>query len=273
MFEKIIEKIESLPTLPQTVIDLQNFKRNPNYEISDLIKIIEKDAFYVATLLKISNSSLFGFNSTIDTVSRAIDLLGINFTIFVAIKAAINNTLECNLYAYGIKCDDFMNITNKSLRLVNLWLSSIDIKLRDEVLLAILLQESGKFVLSEIVTTLGITKEFSRKLKVDIDTVKVERELIGITTSEITAQLFKHWKLSKKLIETIEFVDNLEKCNEEYKRQAQVLNIIKTIFDVSNVFTEKSIEKGLEKAIAYNMYAVSLNSAINSLKNNFDDDL
>lgn len=68
MFENILKKIESLPPLPQTIIDIEEFRKRADKEVDDLIKIIEKDALCVTTLLKVANSSLFGFRSKIETL-------------------------------------------------------------------------------------------------------------------------------------------------------------------------------------------------------------
>ena len=61
MLENILEKIESLPPLPQTIEEIENFRKKKDKEIDELVRIIEKDALVITTLLKISNSALFGF--------------------------------------------------------------------------------------------------------------------------------------------------------------------------------------------------------------------
>ncbi|RXJ85484.1 HDOD domain-containing protein [Arcobacter cloacae] len=266
MFENILEKIESLPPLPQTIIEIEEFRKNSNKELEDLIKIIEKDPLCVTTLLKVSNSSLFGFKSKIETVSKVINLLGMNFTIYVAINESINSILKTDLFPYGISCENFMEASNLSLSLVNLWIPNVNRDLKDEILLAALLQESGKFILSEIIINRDLKDEFVKRLNEENDAVKVEKEILEITTSQITAQIFKHWKLSENLIKMIEFVDDIEKCDEEYKQKAQILDVIKTICDVCNPFGDKSINKGLEKAKKYNLNVESLEDAIFILK-------
>ena len=42
MFENILKKIEALPPLPQTIIEIEAFRKSTNKEIDNLIKIIEK---------------------------------------------------------------------------------------------------------------------------------------------------------------------------------------------------------------------------------------
>ena len=95
-------------------------------EAEELLKIIEKDALVITTLLKTANSSLFGFRSKVESVGRVINLLGINFTIYVTISETINNLLATDLTPYNIKSEDFIKASTASSNLVNLWVGKID---------------------------------------------------------------------------------------------------------------------------------------------------
>ena len=97
----ILEKIESLQPLQKPIIDIEEFRKRQNKEASDLLEIIEKDALIISTLLKISNSAMFGFRSKVETPGRAINLLGINFTISIAIGGTVQNLLMTNLEQIG----------------------------------------------------------------------------------------------------------------------------------------------------------------------------
>ena len=118
MLLNILDKVESLPPLPQTVNEIEIFRKKDDKEVEELTKIIEKDPLCVVTLLKISNSSLFGFSSRIETIRRVINLLGMNFAIYVTLKESINNILKTDLCPYNVKCEDFVEISNLSLSLV-----------------------------------------------------------------------------------------------------------------------------------------------------------
>ena len=65
--------------------------------------------------------------------------------------------LMTNLEPYGINSDDFMRASNISSTLANLWLSKIDPELK-EILLPALLQETGKFVLADLLSRKGKTE-------------------------------------------------------------------------------------------------------------------
>lgn len=267
----ILNKIDSLPPLPKTIIEVEEFRKKPNKEIVDLLKIIEKDALIVSTLLKISNSAMFGFRSRVETPVRAISLLGINFTISIAIAGTVQNLLKSDLDPYGVNINDFMRASNTASILANLWLSKIDFDLKEEIVLPALLQETGKFILSDYIKQEGLFEAFRTKIDNGELIEDVEREILGITTSQITAQIFRHWKLSDKLVNMIENVDDISNVSNEYKKQTQILEVIKTAAYIKNPLSDENIKKAIEKATKYNFEINSLKSAIETLKNRVDD--
>lgn len=269
----ILEKIESLPPLPKTIIEIEEFRKKLDKEAFELLKIIEKDALIISTLLKISNSAMFGFRSKVETPSRAINLLGINFTISIAIGGTIQNLLVTNLEPYGINSDDFMRASNISSTLANLWLSKIDINLKEEIILPALLLETGKFVLSDILITTSKTDEFKKKLEEYKDITKAEKEILDHTTSEVTAKIFRHWKLSENLINMIEHVDDIENCLPEYKLKSQYLDVIKTACDVRDPLSDENIAKAINKAESYGFDIKLLENAIEKLQDRLLDEL
>lgn len=272
MSDNIVEKIESLPPLPKTIIEIEEFRQKSDKEAFELLKIVEKDALIVSTLLKVSNSAMFGFRSKVETASKAINLLGINFTISIAIGGTVQNLLKTNLSAYGINSDDFMRASNLATTLTSMWLTKVSFDLKEELILPALLQEAGKFILADIIETEGKTETFKSLLASGKTIAEVERETVGFTTSEITAKIFKHWKLSPNLINVIEYVDDLSKCNEEFKEKSQILDVIKTICCVTDAFSDEKIEEGLAKAKAYDLDIKNLEAAIEKLQDRLLDE-
>lgn len=266
MIKDLLEKIDNLPPLPQTIIEIEEFRKSSKKEAEDLLKIIEKDALIISTLLKVSNSAMFGFRSKIETPSRIINLLGINFTIFIAINETVQNILRTDLEPYKITSEDFMQASNTSSVLANLWLSKIDNQLKEDILLPVLLQEAGKFVLSELLIVKNKSEEFINLNQTNREIADIEKELMGTTTSKVTAEIFRHWKLSEKLIDIIEFVDDIDNCKNEYKKHAQILDVIKTACNPKELVTPKSIEKALKKAINYQLDISHLIDALGTLK-------
>ena len=268
----ILEKIESLPPLPKTIIEIEEFRKKLNKEAIDLLQIIEKDALIISTLLKISNSAMFGFRSKVETPSRAINLLGINFTISIAIGGTVQNLLMTNLEPYGINSDDFMRASNISSSLANIWLSKIDIDLKEEMILPALLQETGKFILSDLILSEKKSELFKSKIASGASVEAVEKELLGVTTSQITAQIFRHWKLSDNLINMIEHVDDISNANPNFKKKSQILDVIKTACSIKEPLSEENIEKAIKKAIAYGLDVNLFKKAVETLQDRLLDE-
>lgn len=267
----ILNKIDSLPPLPKTIIEVEEFRKKPNKEIADLLKIIEKDALIVSTLLKISNSAMFGFRSRVETPARAVSLLGINFTISIAIAGTVQNLLKSDLEPYGVNVNDFMKASNTASILANLWLSKIDLALKEEIVLPALLQETGKFILADYIKQENLSETFRGKVDSGELIEDVERNLLGITTSQVTAQIFRHWKLSDKLVNMIENVDNISNVSDEYKKQTQLLEVIKTAAYIKNPLSDENVKKAIEKASKYKLDIISLKNAITILKDRVDN--
>ena len=262
----ILEKIESLPPLPKTIIEIEEFRKKLNKEAIDLLNIIEKDALIISTLLKISNSAMFGFRSKVETPSRAVNLLGINFTISIAIGGTVQNLLMTNLEPYGINSDDFMRASNISSTLASLWLSKIDVDLKEEIILPALLQETGKFILADLIASEKKTELFKSKIASGASVENVEKELLGVTTSQITAQIFRHWKLSDNLINMIEHVDDISNASDNFKKKSQILDVLKTACNIKEPLSDENIEKATQKVLDYGFDVKIFKKAIETLQ-------
>ncbi|RBQ30597.1 HDOD domain-containing protein [Arcobacter sp. FW59] len=270
--EAILKRVEALPPLPRTVTEIEEFRRKSDKEILDLLSIIEKDALIVTNLLKISNSAMFGFRSKVETPLRAISLLGINFTVSIAISTSTQKLLKSSLEPYGVTNNDFMKSSNISSVLANLWLNKFEPSLKEEIILPALLQDIGKFILADFIKSENKDTDFKKRIQEQDDSLEdIEREFLGVTTSYVTAQVFKHWKLSTNLINSIEFIDDISNVQENFKKRAQILDVIKTASNIIEPLSQKSIEKAIKKAKIYNLDTNSLQDAINILKTRIDE--
>ena len=182
MKKKLTEKIDSLPPLPNSMLELEDFRKVKNTNPEELIAIIKKDPLLVSTILRVANSSMFGFRSTIDTLSRAINLLGINFTISLAMGSIVQNTVKCNLSPYGISNDDFIEISALATKIVNTWVSKFDNELKEDLLMPAFLQETGKFIISNVLTQEDKSKDFLKALNKTNNITKCEEDFIGFSS-------------------------------------------------------------------------------------------
>lgn len=266
MKKDLLEEINSLPPLPSSVIELDKYRNLEKADISNLISIIQRDPLMVVTILKIANSSMFGFRHRVETLSKAINLLGTNFTISIAIGSAVQNTINSNLLAYTVKNEDFMYISSLASNIVNTWVSNINFDLKNELLLPAFLQEAGKFIISQVIQKNRKSEEFLIELEETKDTTYCEKKFTGYTCARITANVFKQWNISPNIIIPIAFTDDIDACPAEFKTKAKILEIIKILCDIRYPLSDKNIEKALIKVSLYNFDVEHFLNSIDVIK-------
>jgi HD-like signal output (HDOD) protein len=265
MNTSVADTIQTLPPLPKTVIELTKFKKKKDKDPDELKLIIDNDPLIVSMLLKISNSPMFGFKSDIKSTKTVINLLGMNFTISVALGSSIKNIIEVDLSPYGITTDTFMKLSSMKTNLLTRWYGKSDFRLKEDLILPAFLYDTGKFVLSTVLHNEDKAQEFSSALSASLDVLQVEKEILGYTTGEITSAVFKHWNLGEDLIESILYVDNPEESPLKYKKTAQVLNILNTLCNVKEPMGEEYIDIAIKNAEEWELDEVTLRESIDSI--------
>lgn len=72
----IVKDINRLVSLPEVCTRLHELLEDPRKNVSDIARLISQDADLTARLLKIANSSMYGFSGRIDSLERAIAVIG-----------------------------------------------------------------------------------------------------------------------------------------------------------------------------------------------------
>lgn len=266
MKKKLLKEINSLPPLPSSVYELEDFRKLDSEDMDKLILIINKDPLITANILKVANSSMFSFKTKVETLSRAISLLGIKFTISIAIGSAIQETIKSNLLAYAVSNDDFIQSSSLALNIINTWISKIDFDLKNELLLPAFLQEVGKFVISQVIQEEKLTEEFLKELEETKDISLCEENFMGYSCARITANIFKNWNLSHNIVFPIAFTEDIENCPESFRQKAQILEIVKILCDIRYPFSDFNIEKALKKVALYNFDVEDFLNSIDVIK-------
>lgn len=273
MNDTLANKVDSLPPLPKTILDLEEFKRSANKDLEHLLAIVEQDPLTVATLLKVANSAMFGFNNKVETASRAIHLLGVNFTLSIAFGSAIKNAFKTDLEAYGLSADQFMRQANMASNLLSLWYGRIDNQIKEDLVLPVFLLETGRFILSSVACDENKKDEFLAKIKENpLDISNIENNFFGVTSTDITASVFKHWNLSQSLINLIEYTDHMDKCPDNLLKEVQIINVIRTVCNVTDPLGERFIQEGIKLADEFGLDTANLEKAVEKMQDRLLDE-
>ena len=205
--ERIVSGIKDLPTLPSILVQINTMVKNDLVTIHEVGTMIERDPSLTSKVLKLANSSYYGLSYRVNTVTRAIIVLGINTIRNLAVTASVFKIFNRGaqfpldikgLWYHSLGCA----IASKGL------ISSIKPALEEEAFVSGILHDIGKVVIAQNLPDFmeRILKEL--KDSVTMTQSEVERNIIGYTHSEAGAMLAEKWHFPKELSEVIKYHHN-----------------------------------------------------------------
>jgi len=203
--EKVKDKIlqiRDLPTLPTVAMEVARLTRNPDSSINDIVKVIQNDPSITAKILKISNSAFYGMRQKIDTINRALVILGMGEVNNLVTSISIFKTFPIDTEFKTFDRKEFWEhcaITGEVAKAISLKLGK---KMMSEVFTAGLLHDIGKIILDEY-----FHDEFARSFQLskekNIPMIDAEKEILGVNHAQIGGWIAEKWRLPSNLIDPI----------------------------------------------------------------------
>ncbi len=192
----------SLANLPDSFMQLRRIANDPHSDIEDVVEVVRKDTELAASLLKLSNSSLYNNGSEhVASIEEAAQLLGLRKVVESSLALGIIKQIEIDH-----DCFDLRNFWSRSLAVATL---SEDVYLAaprylktivDPKLLytAGLLHDIGFLALIQ-----GFAEEMMNIVDISIreglPMQEVEQREFGFSHQDVGRILFKKWNLPEEL--------------------------------------------------------------------------
>lgn len=220
--KKIIEQISGLPTLPAVIGKVTQLMQNPKISASEVGQALSTDQSMASKILKVVNSSFYGFPSRITTVTHAIIILGFNSVKATALSASVFSTFGKSDRETSFNREAYWKHSIGVGSAAKILAKRLQMKEVEEAFLAGLMHDIGKVILDQFVheafeQVLKVTKEKNCFI------IQAEKEVLGgISHCEIGAWLAKKWNLNEEFIYIIENHHNPSSASNNFKMASVV---------------------------------------------------
>lgn len=266
MTDQILKKINQLPPLPESAMQIEAVYQDPDSSFKDMVKILEKDPLLTADILKAANSPLYGFSREINAISQAVGLFGMGTVRGFALASIVKKSFALDLSAYGISNETFSMISKKQHGLMTAWCIKKENKLLGILSPAAFLVEIGKVLIAQQITAEGKSELFQATIKELGDVAAAEREIAGIDTPTVSATIFAQWKFEEGLVDVIRHCQDPQNAQEEYQRAASILHVIRTAILPNGLISDESVAAAQELIKKYGLDMESFDIAVENAR-------
>lgn len=227
--EELVSGVDDLLSLPDAAIRLNAVLTDPETSANEIAEIVSVDPALAARVLRAVNSAYFGLRTRVDTISKAITMIGTSelHSLVLATSAALA----------------FKNISSKLVDMEAFWQHSVRAALaargfaesgslrrhRERVFLAALMHDVGQLVLYHQLPE--VSTRILQAVKAGRPQDEVEFELLGFTHAEVGALLLGRWNLPPSLTLPVRFHHRYDEA-PEFAKEAALVHIGSRVSDL-----------------------------------------
>jgi HD-like signal output (HDOD) protein len=227
--KEMVVGIEVLSSLPAVYHQVRGVLDDPDSSIVDLSHVVSADAAITARLLHVVNSVYFGLMSRVDTVTRAVSVLGMQQVHDIVLATSVSAM--------------FKGMSPSNMNMTRFWSNSVMRALiartgaemvragdLERFFVAGLLADLGHLVMYQVEPRLAEQAQL-RAHDSGLPLHVAEHELLGCNYAEVGAALVEKWHLPPRLAAAIAGQIDPVNAEELYRRDAALLHIARIMTD------------------------------------------
>ncbi len=202
--QEILDRVGSLPPLPDTALKLMSVMNDPRSGMDDIVEAVRYDQAVTSSVLKLCNSAFFGLSRKVTSLNDAMLALGTIKVLQLALSVHTNSMLTREQKGYGLVAGA-------------LWRHSVAVALASSIFsrrlkqpnaslafTAGLLHDIGKVILSEYVGD-KFADIVRRVTEEGASFTEAEHDVLGFSHEEIGGMVAENWRLPETLVRCIRY--------------------------------------------------------------------
>lgn len=224
--KKLYSRVDELPSLPVVVPKIIQLMEDSRSDAKKIAKVISYDPALVSKILKVANSSYYGFPKKISELDRAVNLLGFNMVKSLALSLGVVNTLsqtkskkffsETGLWFHSVAVAALTReLVSKVLKMKN----------REHLFVTGLLHDLGKLIFDLYFTDLFEQAILDVENSGTYSLAASEQKVIGIDHGDAGALLLSRWNFPESIWLPIKYHHSKEISEEVDRTDLAILRV------------------------------------------------
>jgi HD-like signal output (HDOD) protein len=195
----------SFVTLPDVYHKIGEVVNRPSSSVEQIARVVSKDQSLSAKLLRLVNSSFYGLSSRVESVSRAITIVGVRELMTLAMGISVVSAFKGVAPGY-VSMRSFWNHSVCCGVFARVLAAKMGLKEEERFFLAGLMHDIGRMILYvKAPFAMGEAVAMSSK---GVPLYEAEREVLGFDHAHLGYYAMKEWKIPSSIYELVRFHHN-----------------------------------------------------------------
>ncbi len=201
--QDLVTGVIRLVSLPEVCLRVNEMMEDPSTSAKALGQVISRDTGLTARLLKIVNSSFYGFPSKIETVSRAVTVIGLRELRGLVLAASAVETFSkiptevlnrVHFWRHSVYCGVVAQLVAEECKVLH----------SERLFVAGLLHDIGKLIIAHrLPEQMKIIKQrVADEQRFDYE---IEQQELGFDHADVGGALLREWKMPPTLCDAVYF--------------------------------------------------------------------
>jgi putative nucleotidyltransferase with HDIG domain len=228
--ESMIMSASDLPTIPVVATKVMQLIENESASAEELAKVVASDPAVAARVLKISNSSFYGCQRQIQTLSHAIMVLGFSTLKSLVVAASVKQVYkpygltEKMLWEHSFGAGLAARVIANSTRLVN----------EEEAFLGGLFHDIGKIILNSL-DNQQFQMVVQKCYNDGMSFLDAEQQVFSYNHAEVGGLVIKKWNFPAILMQAVLKHHSFDFAEDEDTYQVRLTSVV----GLANLFCHK----------------------------------